>query len=461
MKAIVLAGGLGTRFKSDKHKLLHEMLGKPIIWHTLRYIKESNIVDIGIVVSYQKQALISYIKSEGISFFEQQNPKGGTADALISAKTFFENSEDYILVANGDAPLVQIDTINGMQRFLHMVEEYEKIKIGALVLSSFLPDPTGYGRIVKDGKGDIIKIVEEKEATYEQKQINEVNGGLYMFYVPYLKEAIKYLKPSEKTGETYVTDIIEIMTELGFICRSFMASEITEIFGVNDRWELSFAESVLKMRILENLAKSGVSIHSPESIYIEPDVVVEKDVELFPNIVLRGSTIIKQKAKIMNGSYLENAIIEQEAMVLPMSYIKNSTIGEKVVTGPMCHIRDNSHVGAESHVGAFVELKNAKLGEKVMAKHLSYLGDVDIGKKSNIGAGAVIANFDGKQKHQTYIGQNVFVGSNSLIIAPRNIGDKAFIAGGSVVTKDVPPKALAVERADLKIMEDKSKVKDE
>jgi len=461
MKAIILAAGLGTRFKSDKHKVLHEMLGKPVIWYVLNYIKQSNIVDIGLVVSHKKESLMETLKDENVSFFEQANPKGGTADALLSAITFFEDIDDYILVANGDAPLVKPDTIKGMQRFLHMVEEYEKVKVGALVLSSFLPDPTGYGRIIKDTKGDVIKIVEEKEATYEQKTINEVNGGLYMFYVPYLKEAVKYLKPSEKTNELYITDIIEIMTELGYTCRSFMASEITEIFGVNDRWELSFAESVMKMRILENLAKAGVSIHSPESVYIEPDVKVELDAEIFPNVVLKGSTIIHKKAKVMNGSYLENAVIKEGATVLPMSYIKNSIVEEGALAGPMCHIRDNSVVGKNAHVGSFVELKNATLEEGVMAKHLSYLGDVSIGKKANIGAGTVVANFDGKNKYQTHIGQKAFIGSNSLIVAPRNIGDCAFIAGGSVITKDVPPKALAVERAELKILEDKSKIKNE
>jgi len=461
MKAIILAAGLGTRFKSEKHKVLHEMLGKPIIWYVLNYIKQSNIVDIALVVSHKKETILEALKHENVLFFEQANPKGGTADALLSAKAFYEDMDDYILVTNGDAPLVKPDTIKGMQRFLHMVEEYEKIKVGALVLSSFLPDPTGYGRIVKNGKGDVIKIVEEKEATYEQKQINEVNGGVYMFYVPYLKEAVKHLKPSEKTNELYITDIIEIMTNLGYTCRSFMASEITEIFGVNDRWELSFAESVIKMRILENLARSGVTIHSPESVYIEPDVQVELDAEIFPNVVLKGNTVIHKKAKVMNGSYLENATIKEKATVLPMSYIKNSTVEEEAIVGPMCHIRDNSVVGKGSRVGSFVELKNAKLQEDVMAKHLSYLGDVSIGKKANIGAGTVVANFDGKQKYQSYIGQKAFIGSNSLIIAPRNIGDFAFIAGGSVITKDIPPKALAIERAELKILEDKSKVKDE
>lgn len=458
MKAIILAAGLGTRFKSEKPKILHEMLGKPIIWYVIKYLKDANIIDNALVVSYQKEQIINYLKNENVKFFEQKNPKGGTADALMSAKAFFEKMEDYILVVNGDAPLVKPDTIKSMQRFLHMVEEYEHIKIGGLVLSSFLPDPTGYGRIIKDKKGDVIKIVEEKEATYEQKQINEVNGGIYMFYVPFLMDAAKNLKPSEKTNELYITDIIEIMVESGYTCRSFMASEITEIFGVNDRWELSFAESVMKMRILEDISKSGVSFHSPESIYIEPEVKIEQDAEIFSNVVLKGNTIIKKKAKIMNGSYIENAMIGEESTILPMSYITNSIIENNCIIGPMCNIRDNSHVNKNSHIGNFVELKNVKIGEKVLAKHLSYLGDVSIGDKTNIGAGVVIANFDGKQKYNTNIGKNVFVGSNSLIVAPRVIGDKAFIAGGSVITKDIPPKALAVERAELKILDNKSKM---
>ncbi len=460
MKAIILAAGLGTRFKSDKPKVLHEMLGKPMIWYVLRYLKASNIVDIGVVASHKKEQIMDYLKDENVSFFEQSNPKGGTADALMAGKSFFEDMTDYVFVVNGDTPLVKEDTIKGMQRFLHMVEEYEHKTIGALVLSSFLPDPTGYGRIVKNPQGDVIKIVEEKEATYDQKQINEVNAGVYMFYVPYLLEAFKHLKPSEKTNELYITDIIEIMANQGITCRSFMASEITEIFGVNDRWELSFAESVIKMRLLESFARAGVSLHSPESIYIEPDVVIEKDAEIFPNTVLKGNTHIKKSSKIMNGSYIENSSIGEDTTILPMSYIKDSIIEDDCTIGPMCHIRDNSHVGKKSHIGNFVELKNAKLKEQVYAKHLSYLGDIEIGEKTNIGAGVVIANFDGKHKHKTHIGKKVFIGSNALIIAPRNIEDKAFIAGGSVITRDIPKKALAVERSELRILENKSKIED-
>lgn len=459
MKGLILAAGRGTRFKSSKPKVLHEILSKPIIYYVISSLKEASITDIGVVVSYKKEDIIKALEKENLLFYTQENPAGGTADAFLAAKEFWWNIEDYVLVVNGDSPLIKSETIKGIQRFIHMVQEYENKTLAAVVLSSFLADPSGYGRIIRDKEGNLLKIVEEKDANFEEKRVNEVNGGLYVFYVPYIKKVLDKLKPSENTKELYITDIPNLLVQDGYLVRPFISSESSEIIGVNNRWELSVAEGILRLRILEELGKRGVTLHSPESIWIEQDVQIKLNAEIFGGTFIRGNSIIEENVKIMNNVYIENSHIEKNAVIMPFSVIRNSHIKEGAIIGPFAHIRDGSVIGASSHIGNFVEIKNSSVGENVNAKHLSYIGDANLEKNVNIGAGTITANFDGKNKHKTHIKEGAFVGSNSLIIAPCIVGKEAFIAGGSVITKDIPDKALAIERSELKIYPNKSKVK--
>jgi len=460
MRALILAAGLGSRFKSQRAKVLHTILGKPMLWYVLRTLRELNFREIGVVVSHQAEEVKRVFEGEdGIFFFHQENPKGGTADAVISALDFWRDYQDYLLVINGDSPLVKAQTIENMQRYIHLVEEYENIKLSALLLSGFLPDPTGYGRVVKDQSGNVIKIVEEKDATIEEKQIREINGGVYLFYCPHLFDVIFSIQPSPKSGELYLTEAIALMHKKGYVVRSFMAEDQAEVMGVNNRWELAIAENVIRLRILERLAKEGNTIHQPETVWIEPSVVLEGEVEIEPGVALRGNTKIGKGVRIGRGSVIENSVVEEGAIIEPYSIIRDSHIKGGAIVGPFAHIRNNSVIGEGSHIGNFVEVKASEIGSHVNAKHLAYIGDAQIGDRTNVGAGVVFANYDGKQKHRSRVGQNAFIGSNSLIIAPITLGDYSYIAGGSVINKNIEEGDLAIARAELRILKGKGKEK--
>ena len=442
MRAVVLSAGLGTRFKSKQPKVLHRILGKPMIWHVLNTLQNAGIKDIAVVVGHQKERVMEAVGSE-VSFYYQENPKGGTADAVLSALDFFKDYDGYVLIINGDSPLVSAQTLKNMQRFIHMVEEYEKVSLAGVVLTSHLSDPTGYGRIIKEkGTDRILRIVEEKDASPEEKRITEVNGGVYAFRADLLQRTLPKIKPSEATGELYLPEVVRILSEEGMEVRSFMASEPTEILGVNDRWELAIAENIIRLKLIRFWSERGVTFHIPESIWIEPEVELSHDVEVFQGSVLSGKTKVGEGARILPYSIIEDSQIERGATVGPFARIRNNTIVEE---------------GAE--IGNFVEVKNSRIEKGVKAKHLAYIGDADVGEGSNIGAGAVTANYDGKKKHRTVIGKGAFIGSNSLLVAPIKIGDLSYIAGGSVITKDVEAGDLVVERSPIRVFKGKGKEK--
>ncbi len=457
MKAVVLAAGLGTRFRSEKPKVLQPILGKPMLWYVVSTLRQGGIEEIGIVVGHRAQEVIKEM-GEGFEYFHQENPKGGTADAVLASVDFWRNSEGYLLIINGDSPLVNPETIKNMQRFVHLVEEYERVRLGGVILTAYLQDPTGYGRVIKEeGTDRVLKIVEEKEASPQEKNVREVNGGVYMLYIPYLLEALFKISPSEKTGELYLTDVVNYMVQKGYEVRSFMASDPTEVVGVNTRWELSFAENILRLKLIKYWSLKGVTFHVPETIWIEPDVSLSKNVEIFPGAMLRGNTKVGEGVVIGTGSIVENSVVEEGATIEPYSYVSDSTVRRGALVGPYARVRNGSVIGEGAHVGNFVEVKKSDLGRGVRAKHLSYIGDAEVGEETNVGAGVVTANYDGKKKHKTHIGKNVFVGSNSLLIAPIKLGDFSYVAGGSVVNRDVPEGALAVERARLRIIEGKGR----
>ena len=458
MKALILAAGLGTRFKSKKPKVLHEILGKPMLWYVITNVKNGGIDDIAVVVGHGADEVKKIFEKEGVRFFHQKNPKGGTADAVLSAKDFFSSYDDYVLIVNGDSPLVSGETIRNMQQFIHMVQAYEGVKLGGVVLTSYLQDPTGYGRVIKEqGTDRILRIVEEKDATPEEKAIREVNGGTYIFYAPLLVEALFNIKPSPVTGELYLTDVVRYISDKGYEVRSFMAKEPTEILGVNTRWELSLVENIIKLKLIKYWAERGVTFHFPETIWIEPDVTLEGDVEIFPGVMLKGHTKVKRGSVIGTGSILKDAGVEEGCEVKEYSVIEKSVLKSGSVVGPFARIRNDSVIEEGAEIGNFVEVKKSKVGREVKAKHLSYIGDATIGENTNVGAGVVFANYDGKKKHESFVGHNSFIGSNSLIIAPVRIGNWAYVAGGSVVNRDVPDEALAVSRPELKILEKKGK----
>ncbi|ADC90014.1 UDP-N-acetylglucosamine pyrophosphorylase [Thermocrinis albus DSM 14484] len=458
MRGLVLAAGLGTRFKSEKPKVLYPILGKPMVWYAVSALEDAGIKEIALVVSDVSREVMNLL-GNNYRYFMQSNPKGGTADAVISALDFWRDYDGYLLVINGDTPAVKASTLKSMVRYLNLVKEYEGVRLSALLLSSFLPDPTGYGRVIKDEKGNVIKVVEEKDASAEEKLVNEINGGVYLFYCPHLLEVIFHIKPSRMTGELYLTEVFHLMYQKGYVVRSFMAEDPSEIMGVNDRWDLAVVENVLRLRILQKWAKEGNTVHQPESVYIEPDVKLEGDVEIEALVSLKGNTVLKRGCKVGKGSVIENSILEENVVVEPYSVIKNSHIKKGAIVGPFAHVRDNSVIGEASHIGNFVEVKKSSIGKEVKAKHLAYIGDAFVGDLTNIGAGVVFANYDGKRKYETYVGKGAFIGSNSLLIAPIKLGDYSYVAGGSVINKNVEEGDLAIGRARMRVIKGKGKEK--
>ncbi|MCS7171629.1 MAG: bifunctional UDP-N-acetylglucosamine diphosphorylase/glucosamine-1-phosphate N-acetyltransferase GlmU, partial [Aquificaceae bacterium] len=439
-------------------KVMHTILGKPMLWYVLKTLKELNPSEIALVVGYKQEEIKAYFGDSYI-YFHQSNPKAGTGDAVLSAVDFWRDYEGYLLVVNGDAPLIKAQTIKNMQRYLQMVEEYEGVRLSGLLLSAQLPDPTGYGRVIKDREGYVTKVVEEKDADQEERLTREVNGGVYLFYCPHLLEMLFSISPSQKTGEVYLTEIFSLMHRSGYKVKSFMAEDPSEIFGVNTRWDLALAENMTRLRIIQEWSEKGNTIHQPESVWIEPDVLLEGNVEIYPDVMLRGNTRLGKNVVIGKGCVLENAHVGDGATLEPYSIVKNSRVEAEAVVGPFAHIRDGSLIGKKSHIGNFVEVKKSSIGEDVKAKHLSYIGDAVLENRVNIGAGVVFANFDGKRKHQSHVGQGAFIGSNSLLVAPLKVGSHSFVAGGSVITKDVPDGDLAITRPRLRILKGKGREK--
>ncbi|MDQ7038194.1 MAG: bifunctional UDP-N-acetylglucosamine diphosphorylase/glucosamine-1-phosphate N-acetyltransferase GlmU, partial [Aquificota bacterium] len=367
---------------------------------------------------------------------------------------------DYLLVVNGDSPLIMAETVRNIQRFIYMVEEYENVRISGVVLTAQLSDPTGYGRVIKEkGTDRILRIVEEKEATPEERALSEVNAGLYVFFTPHLSEVAGELRPSEKTGEVYITDAVNLMASRGMEVRSFMATDPTEALGVNTRWDLSLAENVLRIRLIRYWSERGVTFHIPETVWIEPGVTLGEEVEIEPDVTLKGRTRVERGALIGRGSYVEDSDIGEDVRILPYSVVIGAKVERGAVVGPFAHLREGTTIGESSEIGAFVEVKRSSVGRRVKAKHLAYIGDAEVGDEANIGAGAVTANYDGRKKHRTVIGKRAFIGSNSLLVAPVEVGEESYVAGGSVITRNVPEGALAVERAEMKVFEGKGKKK--
>jgi bifunctional UDP-N-acetylglucosamine pyrophosphorylase/glucosamine-1-phosphate N-acetyltransferase len=449
---LILAAGKGTRFKSEKPKVIHTLLGKPMVYFPYEaLIKGLNPLKVGIIVGHKKELVKETLKNlPKVAFFEQENPKGGTADAVLSAESFLrEHLEDYVVILNGDSPLIKAQTLK---------RGFKKLKennLKGLIFTTVLDNPTGYGRIVKDQQGKVKAIVEEKDATEEEKKIKEINGGFYIFSVKHLLEALKEIKPSPVSGELYLTDVVKIFYSKGWEIDTYQ-TDAEELLGVNDRVQFSKVEKILLRRKIESLQREGVTIRLPETVYIDWDVQIGKDTEIEPHVVIKGDSRIGERCFIGADSILENASLGDNVKVLPYSYVSDSILKRDSVVGPYARIRNESVIEPKAEIGNFVEVKKSTVGEGTKAKHLTYIGDATIGKNTNIGAGTVFANYDGKKKYQTFVGNNVFIGSNSLIIAPRRLEDWSFVVGGSVVNKDIPEGALAIGRAKLKILENKN-----
>ncbi|NPA13519.1 MAG: UDP-N-acetylglucosamine diphosphorylase/glucosamine-1-phosphate N-acetyltransferase [Aquificae bacterium] len=460
--AVILAAGKGTRFKSKKPKVIHKILGKPMIHYVSLAVRWSNPHKILYVIGHKKDEVKRAINCLDCVYVEQEEQLG-TGHAVAQTKPYWENFDGIVMIVNGDLPLVEGETLKNAVKYMEALmkfegapieggEDYRNEKVAGVVITTKVPNPLGYGRIIKDKHHRIVRIVEEKDATFEEQQINEINTGIYLFYAPYLKEVIDKLQNNNAQKEYYLTDVITLLNQMGKEVYALLVPDYTQFIGVNDRWDLAKAENILRMKYLQFWSYAGTTFHNPESIYIEFDVELSPDVEVFHGVSLKGRTTVGEDTVIEEHCTLNNAKIGKNVKILKGSVIENSVIQDNAVIGPYARIRDNTVIGQEAQIGNFVEVKNSTVGEKTAAKHLSYIGDATVGKEVNIGAGTITCNYDGFQKHKTVIKDRAFIGSDTMLVAPITVGEEAITGSGSVITKDVPDKALAVERSEQRII---------
>ena len=436
--SVILAAGMGTRMKSKMPKVLHKVCGKPLSKWVIDASKAAGADKVCAVVG-RKAETVKEVLGDVCKFALQAEQKG-TGHAVMQAIDVIKNSKGEVVILNGDTPLITAETIN------KAIEYHKNNGNQATVITAILDDATGYGRIVRDNDGSVLKIVEQKDASKEEKKINEVNSGMYVFDAQSLVYALDKITPNNAQGEYYLTDTLEILLSAGKKIGGYAISDNDEIRGINDRVQLNEAEKIMQKRINEYHMRNGVTMRNPESVYIEDGVEIGNDTEICQNVTIKSGTKIGSDCVIGSGSMLDRAVIHDGVDVLS-SVILESEVDEGTHVGPFAYIRPNCHVGKEVKVGDFVELKNSNIDDGTKISHLTYIGDSDVGKRVNFGCGTVTCNYDGKKKYRTTIGDDCFVGCNTNFVSPINVGDGVYIAAGSTITEDIPENSLSIARA--------------
>lgn len=436
--SVILAAGMGTRMKSKMPKVLHKVCGKPLSKWVIDASKAAGADKVCAVVGHKAETVKEVLGD--VCEFALQAEQKGTGHAVMQAIDVIKNSKGEVVILNGDTPLITAETIN------KAIEYHKNNGNQATVITAILDDATGYGRIVRDNDGSVLKIVEQKDASKEEKKINEVNSGMYVFDAQSLVYALDKITPNNAQGEYYLTDTLEILLSAGKKIGGYAISDNDEIRGINDRVQLNEAEKIMQKRINEYHMRNGVTMRNPESVYIEDGVEIGNDTEIFQNVTIKSGTKIGSDCVIGSGSMLDRAVIHDGVDVLS-SVILESEVDEGTHVGPFAYIRPNCHVGKEVKVGDFVELKNSNIDDGTKISHLTYIGDSDVGKRVNFGCGTVTCNYDGKKKYRTTIGDDCFVGCNTNFVSPINVGDGVYIAAGSTITEDIPENSLSIARA--------------
>ncbi|MEW6066975.1 MAG: bifunctional UDP-N-acetylglucosamine diphosphorylase/glucosamine-1-phosphate N-acetyltransferase GlmU [Nitrospirota bacterium] len=449
---VVLAAGLGKRMNSSLPKVLHKLHGNTMLQHVLDVLYKISPQKIIVVVGKFFDEIRGSIKDiSSISFAHQKEAKG-TGDALLKASEYLKGFKGTIIVVNGDMPLITSKTI---EKFLNIHTRKKNI---ISVLSFKTENPRSYGRIVRDEAGYMISIIEDRDATNSQKNIKEVNSGVYAIEseaIPLLKE----IKINKLKGEYYLTDIVHIARNKGMKVDSYCIGFEDEFMGINTNEELERARQLMKDRIIKNLVNSGVNFIDTTSVFISSYVRIGRDTTIYPNVHLEDNTKIGKGCTIFPNVRIVNSIIEDGAIVKDSTLIEDSIVKKNASVGPFAHLRPGSEIGAKAKIGNFVEVKKSVIGSGTKASHLTYIGDAKIGKDVNIGAGTITCNYDGYKKNITTIEDKVFIGSDSQLIAPVKIGKGAYIGAGSTITKDVPSNVLALSRARQKHIKGWAKIK--
>jgi len=440
-----MAAGLGTRMKSNLAKVLHKLDGRPLINHVSETALLLEPRKIYVVLGHQAEDVKAAVLHEidaGLAGFALQKEQLGTGDAVNAAREFLEMQDSTLLVLSGDVPMITAETLTSL---ITMHGEYRGRGAACTVLTVRLKDPSGYGRVVRDENGSFDRIVEQKDTNDEQKEIDEINSGIYCFDTKKLYAALSQVKNDNAQGEYYLTDVPRILREQGDDVAIYQSANPHEVEGVNDRRQLADMDEAIRRRTVERLMiESGVTIIDPRSAYISARSTVGRDTVIHPNVTVEGGSVIGEGCIIRSGTRIKESNIGNNVEIRDNCLIRDSVIGDECTVGPMAHLRGHAVMVDESKVGNFVELKKTRLGRGSKASHLSYLGDATIGENTNIGAGTITCNYDGKNKHETHIGDNVKIGSDTMLVAPVKVGHGAATGAGSVVTKDVEAGKLVV-----------------
>ena len=433
--AIVLAAGKGTRMKSDKCKVMHEVLHKPMIGHIVESLRKANVDRIVVVVGHGAESVKEYLKDS--VEYALQEPQLGTGHAAMQAEMLKEEKGDTIILC-GDGPCIQSETI---------LKVFEANKDHACsVVTAVLEDGARYGRIFRNEKNLVEKIVEAKDCSSEELEIKEINTGIFCFKNELLFEGLKEIKNNNAQNEYYLTDLVEIFNKKGLSVNAMVVDDVDETMGVNDRVDLAKAQKWLKQHVNKKHMMNGVTLIDPDNTYIDTEVSIGVDSMIYPNVHLEGNTVIGNNVTILPNSYLRNAVIEDGA-VIDSSKVVESKVGANSTVGPMSHLRNNTVVASNCRIGNFVEFKNTNFGEGSKCAHLTYVGDSDVGKGVNFGCGVVTVNYDGKNKFRTTIKDGAFIGSNCNLIAPVTIGENALLAAGSTITSSVEDGDMGIARS--------------
>lgn len=436
--AVILAAGKGTRMKSKLYKVLHPVAGQAMVQHVIDSVKRAGVETVVTVVGHGAEKVQETIGHA--SQFVHQEEQLGTAHAVKTAKDILEAKKGTTIVVCGDTPLISHETIESLLAF------HESEQSAATVLSARVDNPFGYGRIMRDASGLVSGIVEQKDASEEQAKINEISSGIFAFDNEKLFETLEKVKNNNVQGEYYLPDVIHILNEENEKVSAFITEDVDGIMGVNDRVQLAQAEQKMKERINLQHMINGVTIIDPATTYIGKEVVIGEDTIIEPGTRLSGKTIIGKNVIIGMNSDIKNSTIEDDATI-KQSVITDSIVGQSSTVGPFAQLRPGTELGSETKIGNFVEVKKAVLKDGAKVSHLSYIGDAEVGARTNIGCGSITVNYDGINKFRTIIGDDAFIGCNSNLVAPVEVGNGAFIAAGSTITDNVPDESLALGRA--------------
>lgn len=436
--AVILAAGKGTRMKSNQYKVLHEVAHLPMLERVIRAVKAANFDEIYTVISPEADSVREVAEKD--TNVAVQAEQLGTGHAVRQVEDQLKDKDGTTIVLYGDGPMITTDTLN------ELLSYHEESGKKATVMTGITVDPTGYGRIIRNADGHLERIVEEKDATADEKVIDEVNTGIYAFDNRSLFESLTKVTADNQQGEYYLPDVVTILKDAGEPSAAYVMADFREAMGVNTQSDLARANRLVYRRKAEQLMATGVTVLDPDHVWIDDDVTVGAGTTIEPNVHLIGNTTIGANCQITSGSRLTDATIADD-VVIKNSTIESSTVGRNSDVGPMAHLRPNSEIHEHVHIGNFVEVKNSVIDDKTKVGHLTYIGDADLGKGINVSCGVIFSNYDGTRKHRSTIGDHSFIGANVTLISPVNVADHSFLAAGSTITDDVAARDMAIARA--------------